>query len=108
MEKISHILEGLIKKYGLEGKVIEYKISLHWKDIVGEIIASHTRPEGIRYKRLQILVDSPVWLQEISFYKQEVIERINKYFRKPVVTSVYFKIGNIEEPEDQDVFKRHM
>jgi len=106
MERISRILDEIIKRYGLEGKVMEYKLSVHWKDIVGEIIASHTRPAGIRYKKLKILVDSPVWLQEISFYKHEIIEKINRHFGKTLVTKVYFKIGEIGD--NQGGFKRQI
>lgn len=97
MYKVSGILERLIKQYGLEGKMAEYVIAEKWEDIVGKIIASHTRPVGIRHRRLQVLVDSPAWLQEISFYRRELIERVNRYMGKKIINQVYLRTGQLED-----------
>jgi len=95
MQKISGILSKLLKQYGLEGKMLEYTMADKWEAIVGNTIASHTCPAGIRYKKLYILVDSPVWVQEMSFYKDELIEKVNNYFGKKIINDVYLKTGNI-------------
>src|SRR3972149_4554910 len=80
MQKISTILDKLIRQYGLEGKMNEMVLADKWEAIVGKIIADHSYPAGIRYKRLYVVVDSPVWLQEMSFYKEDIIGKVNTYF----------------------------
>ncbi|MBI5038466.1 MAG: DUF721 domain-containing protein [Nitrospirae bacterium] len=91
MQRISTILDKLIKQYGLEGKMNELVLADKWEAIVGKIIADHSYPAGIRYKRLYVVVDSPVWLQEMSFYKEEIIGKVNNYFGKKIIKEVYFK-----------------
>lgn len=97
MQRVSNILNKLLKQYGLEGKMIEYTIADKWEAIVGKIIASHSYPAGIHHRRLYIVVDSPVWVQEISFYKNDLIEKVNKHFGKKVIVEVYLKTGQIQD-----------
>ncbi len=93
MQKVSGILVKLIKQYGLEGKMIEYTLAEKWESIAGNIIAAHSTPAGIHYRKLNIVVDSPVWLQELSFYKSDLINNVNNYFGRKIINDVFFKIG---------------
>ena len=95
MQRVSKILDKLIRQYGLEGKMNEYMLADKWESVVGTIIASHSYPAGIHYKKLYIIVDSPVWLQEISFYKEDLIDKVNKYFGKNIIKEVYLKTGQM-------------
>lgn len=93
MQKVSGILMKLIKQYGLEGKMQEYTIAEKWEQIAGSIIAAHTRPDSIRFKKLYVNVDSNAWIQELSFYKKDLVTRVNDYFGRQIVNDVFFKIG---------------
>lgn len=95
MQKISGILIKLLRQYGLEGKVIEYTIAEKWEEIAGKIIASHTYPAGLHHKRLYVIVDSSTWVQELSFYKKELIEKVNNHFGKKIVSDIYLKTGQM-------------
>jgi len=95
MQKVSGILEKLLKQYGLEGKMVEYTMADKWEAIVGKIIAAHSRPTGIHHKRLYVIVDSPVWLQEMSFYKDDLVEKVNNYYGKKIIKEVSLKTGQI-------------
>lgn len=97
MQKVSGILIKLLKQYGLEGKIIEYTIADKWEEITGKIIASHTYPAGLHHKRLYVIVDSSAWLQELSFYKNEIIEKVNNHFNKNIVNDIYLKTGQMQE-----------
>ena len=93
MQKISGILNRLLKQYGLEGKLIEYTIAEKWEDIAGKIIASHTYPAGLHHRILYVIVDSSVWLQELTFYKKDLIEKVNNHFGKNIIKDIHFKTG---------------
>lgn len=95
MQRVSGILDRVLKKYGLEGKIMEYTVADKWEDIVGKTIASHSYPAGIHYRRLYIIVDSPVWLQEMSFYKEDLVDKVNRYFGKKIIKEVYLKSGQM-------------
>lgn len=72
------ILKQLIVQYGLEGPMAEHQLREGWADIVGKSIAAHAQPEQIRYHRLYLAVDSPAWMQELSFLKTPLLEKVNE------------------------------
>jgi len=94
MQKAAGILFKVLKQYGLEGKMLEYTLAEKWEHIAGSIIASHSRPDSIRYRKLCIIVDSNAWIQELSFYKTDLVTRVNNYFDKQIISDVFFKIGS--------------
>lgn len=95
MQRVSGILDKLLKQYGLEAKMVECMVADRWEAIVGKIISSHSYPAGIHYRRLYVIVDSPVWLQEISFYKVDLIDKVNKYFGRKIINEIYLKTGQM-------------
>lgn len=101
MEPLSRILYRIIKQYGMQSKMLEYNVSQRWSEIVGEKIAGHTMPSHIKYRKLCVLVDSSVWMQELTFLKDRIIEQINKVTGTKLVNDIYFKIAQIETPETQ-------
>ncbi|MBI4715576.1 MAG: DUF721 domain-containing protein, partial [Nitrospirae bacterium] len=57
----------------------------------------HTRPEEIRFKKLHLVVDSSAWMQQLTFFKKEIIEKVNTAFRTEMVRDLRMKVGSIEE-----------
>jgi hypothetical protein len=60
---------------------------------VGEHLAAHTRPDSIRFKKLYLLVPNSVWLQQLSFLKPMLLEKVNAAADKPVVTEIVLRVG---------------
>jgi hypothetical protein len=95
-QKVSDVLSTLMKGYGLAAKTDEYRILKIWDVAVGDKISSHTQPLRLIRGILTVVVDSPAWMQQISFYKTDLIDRINNELRKDVVTDINFRIGKVE------------
>ena len=55
----------------------EHFLKQRWAEIVGEQIAGHTQPDQIRFHKLYLSVDSPPWMQELSFLKSTLLEKVN-------------------------------
>lgn len=47
-----------------------------WRQLLGERIAKHSSPLGLRGKVLTIAVESGIWAQELSFLGSQIIERL--------------------------------
>ena len=62
------------------------------------MIALHTRPDGIRFKRLYLLVENSVWLQQLTFFKPGLLEKINSAAGKPLITDIVLRIGTVNVP----------
>ncbi|MBI5198170.1 MAG: DUF721 domain-containing protein [Nitrospirae bacterium] len=94
---VSGILARVIRQYGLEGKFREHQLLQEWSGIVGETIARHTRPEEIRFKKLHLVVDSSAWMQQLTFFKKEIIDKVNAAFKSEMVREIRMKVGPIGE-----------
>ena len=79
---IGQAVRKLLRKFAIEKPVQQHEILFQWKAIVGETIAQHTQPEDIKFDKLYIRVDSPVWRNELIFQKGQLLEKINQRLSK--------------------------
>ncbi|KQC12538.1 MAG: hypothetical protein APR63_02565 [Desulfuromonas sp. SDB] len=68
---IYDVLDDLLKKAGT------HRAAVMWNQLVGEQIAQHTNPVGVKHKILIVEVVNPVWRQQLEFLKQEILEKLN-------------------------------
>lgn len=86
---ISEMLKGL----DMQTRVKEQTCLLVWDDVVGEQVASAAQPEFIRDGKLFVVAKSPVWANELTFYKQGIMEKLNRRAGGTVVKEIIFKSG---------------
>lgn len=99
---LSGILDGVLKKLGLERRVQESRILRDWETWVGPSIAQHAVPYRVINKKLVIYVDNSVWLAELTrFYKHKILQRIHKEVGKELIEEVILKIGEIPKESDR-------
>ncbi len=89
------ILSGLAKRLGLQSRLVELRLQHHWHDIVGEPIASHTWPAQIRFKKLYLIVQNSVWLQQLTFLKPALLTTVNADAKTEFITDIVFRVGEI-------------
>ncbi len=94
-DSFSSILDAVAQRLGLSARLVEQRIARDWVDIVGEQIAVHTRPEQIRGRRLSVLVDHSVWMQQLSFLKPDLLRRIRVHTGGEAVQDLLFRIGDL-------------
>ena len=98
---VSSILTNLAPRFGMEAKLLEWRLRRHWSDIAGEQIAMHTRPDQIRFKKLYLIVGNSVWLHQLTFLKPTLLERINEAAGSQLVSDIIFRVGEVSsEPRE--------
>ncbi|HAP40391.1 MAG: DUF721 domain-containing protein [Nitrospira sp.] len=95
LDSFGTILAGVAHRLGLESKLFEARLRRHWPEIVGEPIATHTRPDQLRFKKLYILVHNSVWLQQLTFLKPELLDKVNSTAGEKLVTELVLRIGDV-------------
>ena len=89
---IGEILPSVYKKLGLEERMSYVVLSSLWEEIVGDVIAKHSRPTGVTHKSLIVEVDSPVWLNELNnFSKADILRKVKE--KNKSIRDIRFKIG---------------
>jgi len=94
-EQLGKILEKVYSKIERQKKEKEaiLKVLNGLNTVLGKKLISHIKPYKIYRKRLIIKVAAPVYLQEILFKKEKIIEAVNKTFGKELIKDVNFKVG---------------
>lgn len=95
LTKISDVLLKIAKKFDLEIKIVEQTINKNWTKLVGERIASHTKPDTVSYRKLLVHVDSPAWMQQLTFLKEDIIKNINEAAGRQIIKEIRFQIGDV-------------
>jgi len=96
MEPLRKILGQFAKDHGIESGSVLNSVRRKWADIVGPAIAAHTFPDTIKSKVLTIIVDTPQWMHHLSFYKEDISDKL----RSCDMQGVRFKLGRIPETRD--------
>ncbi len=97
LDSCGSILAGLSKRLGLESRLLELRLRHRWRDIVGEPMASHTRPAQIRFKKLYLIVRNSVWLQQLTFLKPALLAKLQAESGTESVTDIACRIGEIPD-----------
>lgn len=94
-KSFSSLLEGYFKGDGEALKKIEEnRALLAWPDIVGKAAASVSFPIKIRGGKLTVKVLDPIWMQQLSFLKLELLKKYRTGFPKLRLTDIYFTSGH--------------
>lgn len=87
---IKEFIKDLFKKYYMDGTKNE--IMKEWKESLGKD-ADHAHIVSLRNGQLLVEVDHPVFLQELSFKRIDLKERLNNRVGRRVVRNITIKSG---------------
>ena len=96
--KVGDVLSAILAGRGLGGGGASGKLSAKWEEAVGAAIAAHAAPESIKGGKLTLVVDSPVWMNQLSLLAPTLITQINAAIGEEAVTDVRFRMGNVARP----------
>ena len=92
-EPIGKILADVIRDLGLGKKLSEQRAVIEWPDIVGRRVAEHARALRVDSGMLFVEVDSPVWSQELTLMKRNILREINARIGREAIDNVHFVLG---------------
>jgi len=64
-----------------------------WNDVVGDAVAQHSRPRGVRNGVLEIIVDAPAWATQLRYLEADLVERASRLVGPGVVSAVRVSVG---------------
>jgi predicted nucleic acid-binding Zn ribbon protein len=88
-------MKDVLQGAELESKIQQHTCLLVWDEVVGEKMASAAQPEFVRDGVLFVATKSAVWSNELTFYKREMISKLNSRVGKTVIKDIVFKVGRI-------------
>jgi predicted nucleic acid-binding Zn ribbon protein len=103
LERLGAVLDQSLKRFELTARLDEYGVWPIWNEVVGKAIALNAQPEKIRNGTLFVKVTSPVWMQQLQFMKEMIVEKLNGRLKSEVVKTIFFMVGHIDAPESESV-----
>ena len=103
LERLGAVLDQSLKRFELTARLDEYGVWPIWNEVVGKTIALNAQPEKIRNGTLFVKVTSPVWMQQLQFMKEMIVEKLNGRLKSEVVKTIFFMVGHIDAPESESV-----
>ena len=96
-QPLSTLLQDGLKGLGLAERLREADIWRIWPEVVGPAISSRARPLRIINGILTVAVSSGPWMQELTFLKGMIREKLNGQLGATVVKEIVLKSGRVEK-----------
>ena len=96
---LDEALNSLFHEKNIQDKVAHYNIQTIWQQAVGAKIAEHACPDRIQNNVLFVNVSSSVWMQELHFLRENILEKINKNIPSGKIKDIRFCSGALRRPE---------
>ncbi len=93
---LGKVLEHFLKSSGLKRRIAEQKLLDSWEKAVGVAIAERTQPIGVKNRVLQVRVSSSVWMQQLQFLKELILQKLHEQTGNQFLQDVRFFLGEME------------
>lgn len=102
---IRDVIDEVMNELGLRERVQALRALLNWREAVGDTVANAAYPEALKGGKVFVAVKSSAWIQELTFQKQTVLNRLNEYAGAPIFTEIIFRVqprSRKKSPEERD------
>lgn len=90
-QKLSEILAGM--ECGAGRALSACKLLALWERVVDKRVGRQTEAVKIRNRVLYVTASSATWAQELSFLREEIINKFNAEAGREVIRDIKFKSG---------------
>ena len=91
-------LPQVVARLGGDDRGLEQRVSLAWKDAVGEALSLRARPEAVRGKTLYVRVESSSLAHELTLLKRRVLDRLARALGGPLIEDMRTRTGPLGNP----------
>jgi len=90
MKHLKRAIEEAIDGAGIKSALNQEAAVTLWSALVGKVVSSVTKAEGVDSGTLTVRVESSVWRQELHMQKKEIINKLNKKIGTKTIKEIRF------------------
>jgi predicted nucleic acid-binding Zn ribbon protein len=94
-QSIADVLAQLLARRGYARQSASADCGEAWREAAGPTLAPFTRPGNVRRGALEVMVANSVLLQEITFQKAALLERLQALLPDQGIRDLRFRIGTM-------------
>lgn len=100
----SEVLQSLLGggNQPLSEQFLRWKIWKQWNLVVGPTMAGASEPVGYRKGILVLWVKSSAWVQQMSFFKDQIISKVNLFVGFNYVQDIQLTLNRRSVPDAKD------
>lgn len=87
---LGKVLKKFIASNSIGESIKQLELLAQWEDILSPVLSKHAKPIGIKGNELIVEVSSSAWLNELSFLKDELKNRLNKEVGRELIKEIRF------------------
>jgi predicted nucleic acid-binding Zn ribbon protein len=92
MQPLGAILRGVVERYRWHEAEAFLQVALAWPTAAGPILAQVTRPLSLLSGQLTVAVPSPVWVQELNYLQDPLLDTLNAQLDGTAVRRIRFVV----------------
>lgn len=92
---LKDIMSFILKNGNLPINSDDAEIWTTWEEAVGKAIAGHAKPTWIKKGCLRVTVTDAIWLQELEYVKETIIDKLNEKLGRKAVQRIDFRFGSL-------------
>ena len=89
--KINDAIAEFLDKYRLKDGYTRMQIATIWKDVVGGLIARHTKKIELNDSKLTVETNSPIVKNELRMLRSNILARLNETIGKNLIKEIEIK-----------------
>ncbi len=93
-QRIGDVLQQALKKRQILLPTKDLRLWDAWTASVGPTIAAQTSLDRLKNDVLFVKVANSVWMQQLQFMKQDILEQLNGALGGVIVKNIFFTIGH--------------
>ena len=90
-QKIGDIISSIIKKDGIENRLMEVRIKHAWEELLGKPVARYTKSIFLKNKVLYVTISSSIARNEIMLFRDELMIKLNENFEEEIISKIVLR-----------------
>lgn len=92
---LGDIVGRVLGELGLASVSKAHRVAEVWTRAVGEAVAAHCRPVALRGDVLELVVESPVWSQQLQLRQREILAALARELGGDAPRELRFAVGYV-------------
>jgi predicted nucleic acid-binding Zn ribbon protein len=89
-QPLNKLILKFLESIGIREKVDENLALVYWHEVVGKEISEKTEPIKVVKGLLFVRVNDTVWRNELQFFKNEILQKLNTKIGKKRISDIKF------------------
>jgi hypothetical protein len=94
-DHIGPVMQAVMTEFYKKADQGLLKVHAAWVDSVDAAVLQNAKPAAIKGKMLIVHVTNSIWLQELFYMKNDLIQKMNQKLASQMVEEIKFKIGPV-------------